>query len=83
MATIKAPNRVYNGVSAGVQFSGGEGATDNPAAIAWFRVHGYEVIEDIPPAETEDIPPAETENIPPVETENIPPAKPAGKRTGK
>lgn len=82
MATIKAPNRAYNGVSAGVQFSAGEGVTDNPAAIEWFRVHGYEVIEEALPTEAEDTPTTEDPQ-PPTEAEDLPPAKPAGKRTGK
>jgi len=46
MARITAPNKEYAGVSAGVSFSGGEGHTDNPRLIDWFRSHGYLVDEE-------------------------------------
>lgn len=46
MACIVAPNKEYAGISAGVSFRGGEGHTDNPYLIGWFREHGYEIIEN-------------------------------------
>ena len=46
MTRIIAPNKEYAGVSAGVLFTGGEGHTDNPYLIGWFREHGYEIIEN-------------------------------------
>lgn len=46
MARVIAPNKGYTGVSAGVPFTGGEGHTDNPYLIGWFKAHGYEVIDD-------------------------------------
>jgi hypothetical protein len=46
MATIKAPNKAFNGVSASVNFVNGVGTTDRPHLIGWFRDHGYEVIEE-------------------------------------
>jgi len=46
MVTIKAPNKKYNGVSAGVQFRDGTAQTDNERAIEWFREKGYEVVEE-------------------------------------
>lgn len=49
MARIVAPNRAYNGVSAGVAFSDGVGDTDVPHLVEWFRQSGYQV-EDVPPA---------------------------------
>lgn len=45
MARVIAPNKEYAGVSAGVSFHGGEGNTDDPYILAWFRDHGYEVEE--------------------------------------
>ena len=46
MACIVAPNKEYAGISAGVSFRGGEGHTDNPYLIRWFREHGYEIIDN-------------------------------------
>ena len=43
MARIIAPNDQYNGTSASVAFERGVGETDDPALIAWFRTHGYQV----------------------------------------
>ncbi len=45
MTRIIAPNRSYTGVSAGVAFLNGEGSTDNPRLVEWFREHGYLVEE--------------------------------------
>ena len=45
MAKIHAPNRVYTGLSAGVSFVNGEGITEDPYLIKWFRAHGYTVEE--------------------------------------
>ena len=47
MAKIVAPNKSYTGVSASVAFCNGEGNTNNPVLIDWFRKHGYEVIQDV------------------------------------
>lgn len=44
MAKIKSPNKEYTGLSAGVPFAGGEGQTDNPHLIMWFKEHGYTVL---------------------------------------
>lgn len=43
MAKIVAPNKQYDGVSAGVKFDKGVGHTDKPYLIAWFKQHGYTV----------------------------------------
>lgn len=45
MAKIIAPNNQYTGVSASVPFINGQGETNNPALIDWFRQHGY-IVED-------------------------------------
>src|SRR5690625_174430 len=45
MAIIKAPNDQYTGVSASVFFVNGEGETDDPKLIEWFKEKGYTVIE--------------------------------------
>ncbi len=50
MFTVRAPNRAHNGISAGVSFTAGAGETDNPAALAYFRRAGYEVVLQSPPA---------------------------------
>jgi hypothetical protein len=46
MAKIIAPNNQYTGVSASVSFMNGQGETNNPALIDWFRQHGYIVEEE-------------------------------------
>jgi hypothetical protein len=53
MATVLAPNRKHNGISAGVRFTAGVGQTDHPAALAYFRKAGYMILSDdsIPPDE--------------------------------
>ncbi|MDP4152602.1 MAG: hypothetical protein Q8865_04050 [Bacillota bacterium] len=45
MAQIFAPNKQYSGVSAGVTFKNGIGATSDPYLIGWFKEHGYEAQE--------------------------------------
>lgn len=45
MTKILAPNKQYTGVSASISFVNGEGSTENPYIIEWFKKHGYEVIE--------------------------------------
>lgn len=47
MATIKAPNKDYNGTRAGVVFVDGVGETDDDQALIYFARHGYEI--DTPP----------------------------------
>lgn len=46
MTKILAPNKTYNGVSAGVPFVNGKGETDDPRRIEWFKAHGYDVEDD-------------------------------------
>ncbi len=45
MATIKSPVAGYTGVVVGVQFTDGVGEADSPAALAYFRRHGYSIEE--------------------------------------
>ena len=42
---IKSPNKDYTGDSATVPFCKGEGETEDPYLIQWFKDHGYEVEE--------------------------------------
>lgn len=42
---ILAPNKNYNGVSAGVTFVKGIGTTDNQDIINWFADNGYSLKE--------------------------------------
>lgn len=44
---INAPNKQYNGISAGVTFTNGSAETDHPHLIEWFREHGYGVEGDL------------------------------------
>jgi len=48
MAKIIAPNKQYNGVSAGVAFTNGTGESDNPVLLDWFKSKGYEVETEQP-----------------------------------
>ncbi|PKM69175.1 MAG: hypothetical protein CVU95_00915 [Firmicutes bacterium HGW-Firmicutes-2] len=48
MAKIIAPNKQYNGVSAGVAFANGTGESDNPVLLDWFKSKGYEVETEQP-----------------------------------
>jgi len=43
MAKIFAPNKQYDGISAGIQFPKGVGETSNPHLIDWFKSKGYTV----------------------------------------
>lgn len=57
MAKIIAPNKQYDGISAGVKFDKGIGHTNKPYLIEWFKGHGYTVEKDEPKAK--DIEPVE------------------------
>lgn len=46
MPKILSKNKSFNGESAGVQFRDGEGATQNPWLIQWFKEHGYTVEDE-------------------------------------
>lgn len=43
MAKILAPNKQYNGTTAGVAFKEGVGETSDPHLIEWFKSRGYTV----------------------------------------
>lgn len=45
MVKIMAPNKNYDGISAGVKFSKGIGECADPYLIEWFKEKGYEVEE--------------------------------------
>lgn len=45
MVKIMAPNKNYDGISAGVKFSKGIGECADPFLIEWFKEKGYEVEE--------------------------------------
>lgn len=53
VAIIKAPNKDYTGISAGVSFVKGEGKTDDKWKIEWFKRKGYEIVEVDPPVDEE------------------------------
>lgn len=48
MAKVIAPNKQYNGISAGVNFKEGVGETSDPHLIKWFKAKGYAVEEEKP-----------------------------------
>lgn len=52
MTKVHAPNRAYNGISAGVRFTNGEADTEDPRALQYFRRAGYGVGE--PPSRSVD-----------------------------
>lgn len=45
MARVIAPNKEYNGVSAGVRFVNGEAECSDKWTLKWFKAHGYTVEE--------------------------------------
>lgn len=63
MTKIVAPNKEYEGISAGVKFSKGVGDCTDPYLIDWFKSKGYEVVLDA--AELELPVPDPTENTEP------------------
>lgn len=59
MPIIKSPVADYTGVTGLVTFVDGVGFTDDINHIEWFKEHGYEVVEDEPPADPSPEPPNE------------------------
>lgn len=47
MARIIAPNKAYNGISAGVKFTNGEAECSDKWTVKWFKEHGYKVEEAV------------------------------------
>lgn len=45
MAKILAPNKQYDGISAGIKFTNGVGECTDPYLINWFTSKGYVVEE--------------------------------------
>jgi len=43
MAKILAPNKEYDGITAGIKFSKGVADCSNPYLIDWFKSKGYTV----------------------------------------
>lgn len=52
MAKVFAPNKQYNGISAGVTFVNGVGETTDPYLLSWFKDKGYQVEENDESEET-------------------------------
>lgn len=50
MTTIYAPNKAFNGITAGVQFKNGVGNTDDSAALSYLGRVGYGIGQYRPPA---------------------------------
>lgn len=53
MAKVFAPNKQYNGISAGVTFVNGVGETTDPYLLSWFKDKGYQVEETKEPEDKE------------------------------
>lgn len=49
MAKIYAPNKQYNGITAGIRFVDGVGETDNECLLEWFKKSRYMVVEEVKP----------------------------------
>jgi len=43
--TVTAPVKEFSGVVVGVAFANGVGRTSDPAALAYFVRHGYQITE--------------------------------------
>lgn len=75
MAKVVAPNKDYNGISAGVTFTQGIGKCTDPYLLTWFKSKGYEVVLDaaelgLPvPDPTENTEPELKVELDPVEVE--------------
>lgn len=54
---VFAPNKQYNGFSAGVAFANGVGETDDVRLLGWFRTHGYTMEDSKPSAPESPTPP--------------------------
>ncbi len=61
MARIIAPNKDYNGVSAGVRFCNGQAECGDKWTIDWFKEHGYTVEETAQQPEPDSAEPADDE----------------------
>ncbi len=48
MAHIQTPVKGFTGIVAGVSFANGVGTSDDPAALAYFERHGYDVMPHAP-----------------------------------
>ena len=55
---VFSPNKTFNGESAGVQFRNGEGSTQIPWVLQWFREHGYTIEGEADTADQNEDPPA-------------------------
>lgn len=51
MAKVRAPEHLasFTGLLAGLKFEAGEGTTDNPGLLAYFRRKGFVIEEDKTP----------------------------------
>jgi hypothetical protein len=68
---IIAPNKQYNGISAGVQFKDGVGECTDPHLIEWFAKKGY-VVEQIEQVEQKVKSVQQPESTAPLTTEPEP-----------
>lgn len=88
MAIIKAPNKQYTGISAGVSFINGVGECDDLERLKWFERSGYNVEEVVEQDKKEpDVPPtapAKPEGSEPAPDPDSPDGdKPKGTKAGK
>lgn len=64
MVKIIAPNKNFDGETAGVKFSDGVGRTDNEYLIKWFKSKGYKVVEEASEPKKEEPKPGPREEAP-------------------
>lgn len=53
MAKVYSPNKEYNGITAGVQFSNGVGETDDKYILGYLKEKGYRIENGKPSADNE------------------------------
>lgn len=63
MAHIQTPVKGYTGKVAGVSFADGVGETEDPAALAYFERHGYDITTHGPPNQDEGKEPSPKEKL--------------------
>ena len=84
MATILAPNKAHNGITAGVRFTAGVGHTDRPAALAYFARAGYTIeSEGMRPTLVPTAPPAAVKPVEAVPTDPANPFAPSSAPVAK
>jgi hypothetical protein len=83
MVKIIAPNKNYNGISAGVRFMNGIGETSDARLLGWFKEKGYTVVEETPVKDDKPKDEVKDEEVSEKAEEIIEPETPKKKNTRK